>query len=423
MTDTVDVVVEKPLCRHAVYVFDERLQRIRLHAIHDSETRPFELGFIEDHGERLPVILLSNLPTFEGCVVEARVLTAVVGEPGSVIVASPVHQDAREIEPLRASIVQAAAELLQAPQGGMGLSLTNAVQAAACVKAWRREVRSVAARRATVLTAAAWRAERPREPGGPHTWAEKLLLTLPGRFQDYIAELLFDDERVIYYLGRPAMRGPWLRGGNRKAHEGLFLMTDRAVFFMEDAIPPDSTMVHWGYKVDIVAIEQVRSACLEVQPSGVSLRLNVESKNRQVANLSWLFPRSHHEALDEAMPLLNSFAGPGGLLPRRLYRPQPAGDSCIDLASEEVIAENDRGRVVLNEESLLLEANGRIIGEVALGDVTSLSLLRSLMGCEFVVRSVVRGVEREVRSGFRYPQAPAFLRLSGALRVSMGNPT
>jgi len=71
------VVVEIPKFSHQKYEFDEKLKMIKLdRTLFSPVYFPFEYGFIKEtkgeDGDPLDVILLSNFPTFPGCIVKAR---------------------------------------------------------------------------------------------------------------------------------------------------------------------------------------------------------------------------------------------------------------------------------------------------------------------------------------------------------------
>lgn len=440
--ETIDVVVDKPMARHNVYSFDPRRNRIRLEAVRAVEQeRPFDAAHVEDHGERLPVILLSSLPTFEGCLVEARVLGGVQHLPAIVVIAAPVAdplapQNIDSFECLKRDLACAAVDLLGSPDGPV--SFIGAAEALRCVGEWRRSVRTAAATRTQVRGGAAWKAVAPsKESRGPHTWAENLLFRLPLRFQDYVAELLFDDERILFYLDRPPFRHHGRLGSLRgkKANEGLFVLTDRMALLMEDAIPPGITMVHWGYRADIVAVEQILGAELATSGAVVTLCLHYRAAGGQTDSLRIPFPESHREALEDVLPLLRAFAAENTMLPRRLYTGSPlwfhherpkfhaeTEAQCRQEGDGAVVATSDRGRAVLRSDSVTIESEKKGSALVPICEVTSLSLLRALTGCRFTLRSGAGGRVAEHSIAFNYPQAPGFLELTARLRHMLGNP-
>jgi hypothetical protein len=431
--ETVDVIVDEPAGRHNVYAFDARLERVRLQSVREADAeRPFEVAHIEDHGERLPVILLSSLPTFAGCLVEARVLGGVASQSSMVVVAAPAAdprpRDLQSAECDGAAVIRAAEGLLGTAD--VRASLIEAAEVREYIAEWRRDVRTAFARRAQVRTGAAWKAVAPsREAGGPHTWAENLLFTLPQRFQNYVAELLFDDERILFYVERPPFRTAGRLGplSGRKEHEALLVLTDRMLLFMQDAIPPDITMVHWGYDARIVAAEQLRGASIETSGAYFQLAMSFEAASGGQETLRIPFPESHREPIEELLPLVRAFGGNAGLLPRRVYAGPPAWKNVLgqpaatEDAESHVLAASDRGRVVLTAGTVTVEDGSRPAAVVPVCDVTSFSLLRALTGCRFTVHSQEGGRIGEHSLAFNYPQAPAFLTLTAQLRHRLGN--
>jgi len=180
----------------------------------------------------------------------------------------------------------------------------------------------------------AWRAiagvsiQQLREQGlGAYAEAEHLLRLVPQRFQQYLSELLLDDERVLCFIERPRLRRR--RGvlglGARYLNEGLLLCTDRQVLWMRDVAAPDATLVPWGYVARACPVERLAGA--EIVPAGqasTSLaldaspwpRLVVQSAAAQgTARLVLEFPKSALPALQQATTLLERFLPwPGGSL-------------------------------------------------------------------------------------------------------------
>jgi hypothetical protein len=440
-SETVDVIVNRPMARHNVYSYDQRRKRIRLEAVRDVEDRrSFEFAHIEEHDERLPVILLSLLPTFERCLIEARILGGIQHLPAIVVLATPVAdpmapQDIDSVECSRQELACAAVDLLGSPDGAV--SFIGAAEALRYVDEWRRSVRAAAARRAQVRSGAAWKVAPSKDGGGPHTWAENLLFSLPLRFQNYVAELLFDDERILFYIDRPSFRHPGRFGSLRgkRANEGLFVLTDRMFLFMEDAIPPGITMVHWGYRAYIVAVEQILDAELVTSGPVVTLCLHHRAEGGQTDTLRIPFPESYREALEDVLPLLRAFAAEDTLLPRRVYTASPvwahheltkvhapAKDRSQQAEDDTVVALSDRGRAVLSGGTVTIESDKDRSAAVPICEITSFSLLRALTGCRFTLRSGASGRVAEHSISFNYPQAPAFLELTARLRHLLGNP-
>jgi inorganic pyrophosphatase len=172
----------------------------------------------------------------------------------------------------------------------------------------------------------AWRAlqgvtlQQIREQGlGAYAEAEHLLRFVPQRFQQYLEELLLDDERVLCFIERPRLR--LRRGvlglGARYLNEGLLLCTDRQVLWLRDVASPDATLVPWGYVARSCPVE--RLAGIHLVPSGQAnnalglaaspwVRLVVQSAAVQgVLTLVAEFPSTALAALQQAVILLERF--------------------------------------------------------------------------------------------------------------------
>ncbi len=173
---------------------------------------------------------------------------------------------------------------------------------------------------------AAWRAlagisiAQLREQGlGAFAEAEHLLRFVPQRFQEYLSELLLDDERVLCFVERPRLRSH--RGllglGARYLNDGLLLCTDRQVLWLRELAAPDATLVPWGYVARSCPVERLVGAQLippeqANQELGLSaspwVRLVVGSAAVQgTASLVIEFPAQALPALQQVVSLLERF--------------------------------------------------------------------------------------------------------------------
>ena len=301
----------------------------------------------------------------------------------------------------------------------------------------------------SVVTGAAWKVERRRSDEGekgPHTWAENLLPTVPFRFQKYVDELLFDDERILLFVDRPPFKPTTgkiasLLQRNRE-HEGLLMITDRMLLFMEDAVPPTQGMIHWGYRATLTAIERVRDAAVTETENALLLRLifGAGKKNRRV---DVPFPRSHARTLREAVSLLKRFGQPRRLLPRRIYEdapnwePHDVREALRAIRGREPGEQPERDRKVIEAScadgavtvekcALSLEAGRKIAAgssaHVEIADVLSMDLIRALTKCSLTIQYVAARTPREWEVWFNYPESPPFVRAVSRLRHLMGQP-
>jgi inorganic pyrophosphatase len=171
-----------------------------------------------------------------------------------------------------------------------------------------------------------WRAiagvtlQQIREQGlGAYAEAEHLLRFVPQRFQQYLEELLLDDERVLCFIERPRLRvSRGLLGlGARYLNDGLLLCTDRQVLWLRDVAAPDATLVPWGNVARSCPVE--RLAGVHLVPHGQAdstlglaaspwVRLVVQSEARQgTVSLVVEFPIQAQPALQQAVSLLERF--------------------------------------------------------------------------------------------------------------------
>ena len=98
----VHVLVEIPKGGHNKYELDEALGILRLdRALHSAVYYPAEYGFVpatrSEDGERLDALVLIDEPTFPGCLIETRlvgalVLTGTSGNPEHKLLAVPVGE-------------------------------------------------------------------------------------------------------------------------------------------------------------------------------------------------------------------------------------------------------------------------------------------------------------------------------------------
>ncbi len=79
MNNLVDAIIEIPLGSKNKFEIDEKTHRVKLdRVLYSAMNYPAEYGYIEntlsDDGDPLDILVISNSPTFPGCVVRARIL-------------------------------------------------------------------------------------------------------------------------------------------------------------------------------------------------------------------------------------------------------------------------------------------------------------------------------------------------------------
>lgn len=79
----VNTIIEIPAGTHNKYEYDEEMDIIKLdRVLHSPVHYPFDYGFIPEtrceDGDHLDIMVVTNSPTFPGCLLEARILGALL---------------------------------------------------------------------------------------------------------------------------------------------------------------------------------------------------------------------------------------------------------------------------------------------------------------------------------------------------------
>lgn len=421
-----DVEVQRAHGRHNLFGYDARRQRLMLRATGDGTGGPADLAIVpralQRESEAVHVLLLVEPPTFPGCTVAARIIAGLEAVDGRVVaIAVPdVADSAIGDEPPWETLSLQAAETLATSTPFRRLT---AEATAARVREAKQRWQIEQAAQEGVRWDTAWRAKSlgPRRPGEaePHTEAERLLPRLPFRFQKYVADVLFDDERILLFIERPPLRTGGLIA-RRQLHEGILVITDRAVLMMEDVIPPDATMVHWGFDLLGTAIERVEAAVAREAGRHAVLEL-VVAVERGVTEIGLLFPRRHLPALHEAAALLNRFGTPARPLPRRLYtEPEAWGRFSAAMPTEAPLSAATRDGRSLTLSGASLDIDSGL--SIPVRQVATVRLRLSLIRSGLSITWLPNGSPRTAELSFDYPEAPPFHRLFGRIRHLMGRP-
>jgi len=143
-----------------------------------------------------------------------------------------------------------------------------------------------------------------------YTQYESELLRLPYRFQKYIAECLHPEERILLYVLRPSiLTRRELLGllGKKRLAEGILLITDQQVLFLEDIKPPsNSAGINWGYIAHTFPPERLLDARVLRKEGYVSLILELWSKTAR-DKLELIFPEDQSSWLVEAEDRLRKY--------------------------------------------------------------------------------------------------------------------
>jgi len=470
----VDVRIEKLFGSHNAYEFDRKhgAMRLALFVPGDGPSQ-VEQGAAErtlSNGEPLPALLLTQAPTFPGCIVRMRVLGAAqVGDAPPWLVGVPEvaapdgWQTVADLPEgtragARAVVVEATGE---ESVSWLDASAARSVFTEARESYWVEKAQAEGAAR----YGAAWKVApgtgvRKADALAAHTVAEYLLPSLPSRFQKYVEEELLPGERILFFAARPSFSpgSKRLSLPKQRLREGLLVVTDRQVMMMTDSIPPDSTLVRWGFIAKATAVERLRD--VRLAEDGVSSQLDLSfGAANGVERYSLVFPRNYNDALSEAVALLDRFARLDGCRsPRRLYETEVeiAGRATSggvgDQSSDETRLE-ELVRQTEDSEEVIATASARPVGAMATGpalvlcdsrlilspgakkrgrstsvsypivQIASTEITQSLVGCRFEVFVPNGGGVDTVGLDYDYPDSPRFLRVFTLLRHLMGQPT
>ena len=475
---TVNVRVEEPAGTFNTYSYDQQRGTLRLAGVHQRPYSGVERGTVlntlTEDGGLLEALIPVTSPTSKGCIVEARVIGGVevstlearglylVGVPTADPARAEVHDAAELSQAERQAIDSAASFGLQR----VSLQWIPYADAEAVVKEATKAYWENKARLSGVRYVAAWKAQplsgrwASDDEAEPHTWAEYLVPSLPYRFQKYVEEMLLPDERILFFVERPSFvpGGVWGLLRRQKLRQGLLVITDRQVMAMLDSLPPDSTMVDWGYIAKASAVERLTGVWLDSRDSTCEIGFAFDSAGG-VERYTVTFPAVHHEALEEAVNLLERFAHP--LTPtaaRRLYDDKPPaglarrddeegdlevkyphlrhlldrigdGDNVVATAAARAMEGRGLGpAMVLTANKLVLFPGGSrkdlepSCREYPVAGISSVELTQSLVGCRFELFVPAMEEVDKVTLRYNYPDAPAFLKAFIALRHLLGQP-
>lgn len=452
---TVEAIVDEPSGPYNRYGIDPRGRGLRLTEVVAEQPRAAaDVAYLPSTAGAdvapLRALVLSRIPLPPGCVVEARpvamtegaeeiVLLVPVVDPALAGLQHPAELPSEQLYQLQEQVRQLAA----------ALRTCIWLDADVAIERIRRQIE--AATRAELAAQSAsggrrvlpiWRTgdrDTPRTVGREaeaHTIAEYAVPRLPLRFQEYIAQMLLPDERILLFIHRPAFRargGLSLLGGKR-FREGILVVTDRQLLFMEDTLPPGITMVHWGYIATIGALERLQGASTAGGQKIARLIVTFAGAEGE-EGLAFDFPPSFLPALQEAAGLLSAFIvhGPSQAL-RRIYAPPgqehtvaPAWareslcDKPVAWAEAARTMRGEGGRVAISPTQLVVCPEDGSPARVDLAAITSLRLTLSLLGCRFEAIAGQHVAPAKLGLRFQYPAADGFAGFVAALRSLLGN--
>jgi hypothetical protein len=433
LKDTAEVVVLRPKGTYNDFVFDERLRKVRLKGVVRLADSVAEVGELRGawgaDDNPFQALIFTALPTLPGCIVRGHVEGALEGRTvegvrRALVLSQSDTGDALSRQTLASQVLPAAVALL----GWRPSTQVRWLEKdAALALLWEGRERLLAdrARQRAPRHGAAWKAqpgERPRDGSvytEPHTWAERMVASLPSRFQRYVQDELLDEERILFFVERPPFRPPGTRWGvlrRQRLSEGLLIVTDRQLLFMEDALPPDITMVDWGYIARMTAVERIQGAELRGEPDRAVLHVRVQAQSGS-EHFSVPFPPECKDPLAEVELLLWSFASPEGSAVRRLYAEEDGTKNM-----EVVEASSRVGNWVRVEGNEVVVHGPRSEAHLNAACISTVEFKNSLVGCRLRFFSPQERQLTDSSVPFEYPEADLFLAVYRRVRWLLARP-
>jgi len=300
---------------------------LRLRAVWQvKETHPANWcsipGTLTSTGEPLGAWLISSVSVAPDVLVKSRSLGALTwhqaGEGLTVVIAVPAA------DPVMASLQQwgdlpddLQSALLSVLPGTENVQVQSTFDALQLVRAARRMARLAEvgqdAGRATPL----WQATilsrfADSREGMPHTRAEMSLLRLPLRYQEYVAQMLTREERILHFVPRPELHVPQqglrrLLGRRTRHNQGILVVTDQQLLWMVDALPPMETVKGYGYIAKSCVLEHVTAARVREEGDVAHLELTLTPPFGTQERVSIPFPSASAGLLRQAVAILEPF--------------------------------------------------------------------------------------------------------------------
>lgn len=310
---TIEVQVRQSQRDVPIYTWSREQGCFRLSGIHHTETGlPADIAVLTlEGGHDVPVLLVTTHSIAPETRVTARLLGGlsaaapreqddVPPADGWVFVAVPAVDTSlsayRSVELLPPSLLAPLKVYVQRVQGDQeacGIQVFDAEAAARCLRETRlffkREQRMqpkarIWSRQEKEDKPVAWRAIEGLSEGlraqllydralresenALHAQAERLIRFVPQRFQQALADLLLDDERLLAFVERPLLRHRTgiLPSQAWRSNEGLLLITDRQALWLRDFLAPGSSFLPGGYIAHMAPVERLNA--IAVLPAG-----------------------------------------------------------------------------------------------------------------------------------------------------------
>jgi len=266
-------------------------------------------------GRAVPVLIALPASTFAGCRIEGELVGGLAAPGGTVLVAR-ISGATIPIEPFIRTV---------AGRGASEGAWIDAPTAARHAEHARREFRERRAKE-RVVGGRAWLPEGSEAPelarfSTPHSLSEYSLARLPPRFVRGLEGLLDPDERILYWIERPALVDTGLVERvrlRRDRRAALLLLTDRQVAWLVDHAVPDRYLSDWGVDVATTPNEQLVDIAVATQRGETSLVARTARGATEVR-----LPRELAREAAVFRDLASGFASRSSSLPRRLYATEP----------------------------------------------------------------------------------------------------
>ncbi|MFQ5595968.1 MAG: inorganic diphosphatase [Anaerolineae bacterium] len=300
-------------------------------------------------GEPLGVWVVASVPIAPGALVRAQAIGLLAwhdaGQTRHIIIATPkADQGVAHVKDWR-DLSEEQRGMLEAGIGSdQQAKWQAAFQAVQVIRKARRMARlaqvGTGPEHATPVwqTSAGLGAFRESE-GMAHTRAELSVRQLPLRYQEYIADMLAGDERIVMYVPRPALKGnrQGILGRQERQNDGLLVVTDQQVLWVVDALPPIEIVKSYGYIAKSCVLERVTGT--EVREDGDLAYLSVDlaSPVGNVERFSLSFPVASIGLLRRVVEYVEAFMPGRGVAALMRLACLPATETPLT----DLIEEND----------------------------------------------------------------------------------
>lgn len=291
-----------------------------------QETHPANWGTIPGTlttaGEPLGAWLISAGPVAPDVLVKARSLGALTwhraGESHSVIIAIPSTDPTMAALQSWADLPDDLQErLLAIFPGRENVQVQSTFDALQTIRAAQRMARLAEVGRDTGRATPLWQSTTILPTygvgeGRAHTMAEMSLLRLPLRYQEYVAQVLTHEERILHFVPRPMMRESpggllGLLGRRTRHNQGILILTDQQLLWMVDALPPMETVKGYGYIAKSCVIEHITQVWIVEEGGLVRFEITLMTPSRRQETISIPFPSASAGLLRQIVTFLEPF--------------------------------------------------------------------------------------------------------------------